>query len=290
LRAGFPILRWFINRMLTSLPNPWKIDLSLLKSNNTQPHLGGNKYHKLSGYLDAASRQGVGHLVTMAGAHSNHLRAFAALAREGAFRFTAIIRGDELSDTSRWSETIRYAVASGVDCRFITRQAYRALRGAAVAERGSIVPGVDLTAAMFIPEGGLGPLGVAGASEWATAARSFDRIYVAAATGTTAASFSMENPQATIVAVMAVGNAPDLKTNLAELTNNAPNYVVDDAHTCGGFARTTRALVRLCKVYSAAWNVVIDTSYMGKVLLALRSDVRRQAMGKRNLLVYTYNE
>jgi 1-aminocyclopropane-1-carboxylate deaminase len=104
----------------------------------------------------------------MAGAHSNHLRAFAALSRREQLRAHAIIRGDELRDYTRHSAELRFALDQGVDLSFVSRAAYRELREAvSTADRAALVPDAPWREAVFVPEGGLGAEGVTGVKDWA---------------------------------------------------------------------------------------------------------------------------
>ncbi|MBX3722671.1 MAG: pyridoxal-phosphate dependent enzyme [Turneriella sp.] len=278
--------------MLRRLDNPWGIDLWLLVSDIRQPHLGGNKYYKLLGYLETARTERKQHLITMAGAHSNHLRAFAALTRQHGLKATAIIRGDELSDESRQSAEIRFARTLGVECIFVTRALYRLLREAdTTTGRTALFPGVDFGSAVFVPEGGLGLPGITGVQCWAAAAQGFETVWLAVATGTTAAGFLTATQAPTRVAGVAVlKNAAAIRENIRRLVPlDATRFDLIEGFE-SGFGRASATLAALAADFSARWQTTIDTTYLAKVIQALSESARQGKVSGKTLVVYTYNE
>jgi 1-aminocyclopropane-1-carboxylate deaminase len=279
--------------VLVQLSNPWNLDLWLLKSDIREPHLGGNKYHKLRGYLGLAVKRGVSRLVTMAGAHSNHLRAFAAACSLHNYRGHAIIRGDELKDKNRQSPELKFAASHKLDISFVSRAVYRQLREAASdSERAALVPDVPFAEAVFIPEGGLGADGVTGVMDWARAASEFENIFIACATGTTCAGF-LHGTDATqkICGVAVVRNAAAVRESIRLLApGHEQRFELITDYTLGGFAKTTAELLELCTEFSKAWQLTIDPAYVGRVVMALRDRARAGGLSGRVLIVYTYNE
>ncbi len=279
--------------MLVRLPNPWNIDLWLLKSDETRPHLGGNKYHKLRGYLATARKEGTTQLVTMAAAHSNHLRAFAALCRRERLSGTALIRGEELTDTNLHSAELQYAAGQGVDLHFISRAAYRQLREAGHAKaRAAIVPDLSWDKAVYVPEGGHGAAGTVGVADWAREAAGFASVYIACATGTTCAGFLLAaHPNQQVCGVSVLNNADAVRETIRALaTGHEKRFELVSGYTLGGFARQSDELLKLCAEFSELWQVTIDPTYMGRVLMALRDRTLAGKISGRVLVVYTYNE
>ncbi|AFM10887.1 pyridoxal-phosphate dependent enzyme [Turneriella parva] len=279
--------------MLLQLPNPWGLDLWLLKSNETAPHLGGNKFHKLRGYLESAKRRSTGTLITMAGAHSNHLRAFAALSRREQLRAHAIIRGDELRDYTRHSAELRFALDQGVDLSFVSRAAYRELREAvSTADRAALVPDAPWREAVFVPEGGLGAEGVTGVKDWAREASGFEHVFIACATGTTCAGFlqaAHENQKICGVAVLENAAAIERAIHLLAPEHESRFELLND-YVFSGFASTTDELKVIAAEYSTLWQITIDTTYMARAVKAVRDRAMSGKHKGRALLVYTYNE
>jgi 1-aminocyclopropane-1-carboxylate deaminase len=280
-----------VQGIIRPLPNNWGCDLSLLQSPVKLPHLGGNKFFKLKGYVDRARELNLTHLITMAGAHSNHLRAFAALAKAEGFQATALVRGDELVDPARQSDIIRFAQAQGVRCFFIARSAYRALREAEPGQRPSLVPNADFAGAVFIPEGGLGAEGVSGIKPWAASLERFETIYLPCATGTTAAGFLAATKSPTrVVAAAVLRNETQVHETMRLLAQNAVDRFELVTQFADTFGKTNGDLTRIAEEYSAAWGIRIDDVYMVRTVLALKGDIEAGRERGKTLLVYTYNE
>lgn len=279
--------------MLAPLQNRWGLDLWLLKSDERAPHLGGNKYHKLRGYVERARHSKCRTLITMAGAHSNHLRAFAALCRREGLRARAIIRGDELSDATRHSAELRFALDQGVDLSFVSRAAYRQLREAAsTAGRAALVPGAPWSEAVFVPEGGLGADGLTGVKDWAREASGFGHVFIACATGTTSAGFlqaAHEHQKICAVAVLKNAAAIQKTIHLFAARHESRFELLND-YVFSGFAKTTGELDSIAHECSNLWQITIDTTYMARAVMAVRDRAVSGALKGRALLVYTYNE
>lgn len=276
--------------MLLTLTNPWGVDLTLLTSPVGEPHLGGNKYHKLTGFLSDAKATGVKKLITMAGAHSNHLRAFATLARRGDFTATAIIRGEELSDPVRQSHEIRYALEQGVHCHFVSRARYRDLRAVSPGLRQSIIPAVDFSDGLFIPEGGRGYQALTGLGSWAREAAQFDEIWLPVATGTTAAGFLAATRFPRVMAVQVLRNAAEVLGTLNSLVpTEVPRVQLVDTATRFRFGHRAAELKQLARQFSTLWRIDLDAEYMARVLYAFGGYTRAQPVPGRVLFVQTYN-
>lgn len=279
--------------MLIKAPNDWGVDLSLLLSDERRRHLGGNKYHKLSGYLAEARRQSVQHLVTMAGPHSNHLRAFSAIMAQGEFSGTAVIRGEELADPVRHSAEIREAMAAGVYCFFVTRELYRQLRAVPDAHAvHKLMPVGELPRSVFIPEGGHGPLGTMGVAEWAAQAAGFADIYLACATATTCAGFLLGTGASNrIFAVSVLRNESSVLQTIRQLApGHEQRFTFLSEYDHGGFARFGTAHAEFCERLSAEWGLTVDPVYVGKAAAAIADRAQKGLIKGRVLLVYTYNE
>jgi 1-aminocyclopropane-1-carboxylate deaminase len=278
--------------VLTAAQNPWGLDLWILRAEAGPGHAGGNKGYKLRGYLERARREGFSHLITMAGAHSNHLRAFAALTRREGFTATAIVRGDELVDASRHSDEIRFALSCGVRLIFASRQTYRALRETStIAERSVLVPDVDFDSAVFVPEGGLGVEGLAGVVDWAKAATDFDAIVLPCATGMTCAGFLAATLQPTrVFGVAVLRNSAAVHAAIAALApDGEQRFMLIEEYAANRFGRTEQISDEL-RDFAFTNNLVADKIYTARALRALSDYARSGKLRGRVLMVYTYNE
>ena len=88
----------------------------LKREDLNHPFVSGNKWWKLKYNLEEAKKLGYNTLLTFGGAHSNHIYATAAAAKETGFKAIGIIRGEELSVQN--NTTLRFAEAQGMDLHF----------------------------------------------------------------------------------------------------------------------------------------------------------------------------
>lgn len=279
--------------MPEKIMNPWGIDLYLLRS-AVPGVLGGNKAAKLGGYIARARREGQHHLVTMAGAHSNHLRAFAALIKNEQLSGTALIRGDELTDVARHSHEIRFAISHGVRCQFIDRATYRQLRSARTGNELAGILGEDLSLheSLFIPEGGLGADGVSGVVAWAQNASDFDHVVLACATGTTAAGFLLASAQHCIVHGVAVlqNSAAVMEAIATFAAAHAARFHLIDKYAPHRFGPWRGTLSAEAAQFSERYFSRADVIYTPRVTAALEDLAHSGQLIGRILFVYTYNE
>ncbi|MFM2362119.1 MAG: hypothetical protein RLZZ316_1021 [Bacteroidota bacterium] len=140
---------------LGSTANPFCIDI--LRLDAIHPVVSGNKWFKLRYYLQTANEKGCTQLLTFGGAHSNHIVATASAAKEMAMDSIGIIRGEA---PAHYSAALTDAQNMGMQLQFVSRDAY------AQKESPHFITALQTQNpnALLIPEGGSGPLGIAGAA------------------------------------------------------------------------------------------------------------------------------
>lgn len=124
------------------------IQVFMKREDERDPLLGGNKWCKLQGHIEAAYAQGARQLLSVGGAWSNHLHALAHAGQRFGFGTTGIVRGDPESMTA----TLEEAQAAGMLLRFVSREEYRLRHEPEWQSRVCAAAG----GAWFIPEGGAG--------------------------------------------------------------------------------------------------------------------------------------
>jgi len=102
----------------------WQVHIR--REDTLHPLVSGNKFRKLRYNLLEARKRNSHTLLTLGGAHSNHILAVAAAACEQGLASVAWIRGEELNEQS--NETLSEAADLGMRMHFVTRSQYRALR------------------------------------------------------------------------------------------------------------------------------------------------------------------
>src|SRR5690606_5740570 len=95
-------------------------ELALLRLDLVDPLLSGNKWYKLAPHLTEARRLGAPGLISLGGAHSNHLHALAAAGARFGLASVGLLRG-EPQDTP----TVRDLAAFGMRLHWLGYAGYR---------------------------------------------------------------------------------------------------------------------------------------------------------------------
>jgi 1-aminocyclopropane-1-carboxylate deaminase len=151
----------------------------VLRLDEAHPQVSGNKWFKLRFHIENAKQHNTA-IVTFGGAWSNHILATAITCREERVPCIGIIRGEQPQYPS---QTLQDTAGAGMQLHYITRADYRE-KNIPAHIKEQLPPAVE-----WIPEGGYGPLGAAGAATIAAHfdAASYSHIVLAAGTGTTMA-------------------------------------------------------------------------------------------------------
>jgi 1-aminocyclopropane-1-carboxylate deaminase len=238
----------------------------VLRLDQTDPKVSGNKPFKLSGYLALARKTGRNRLLTFGGAWSNHIHATAFAARSAGIACTGIIRGERPQVPS---PTLQDAAAAGMDLRFVSRSEYRRLTNAPLEELQNMYPDM-----IVIPEGGAGPTGVRGAAKIMDLIPegSADWIVCACGTGTTLAGLISAAPGGTdLLGVSVLKGHAGLYQDISELVPHAPDiqlHLTDRFHL-GGYARFDALLIRFMNEFHEQHGIPTDIVYTAKLMLAL---------------------
>ncbi|RMS42571.1 1-aminocyclopropane-1-carboxylate deaminase, partial [Pseudomonas coronafaciens pv. garcae] len=85
----FDALGWQPTAPLQRLDLPWLqdagVEVAILRLDRIDPLISGNKWFKLSKHLTQAAKVGVQGVISLGGAHSNHLHALAAAGKRFGF-------------------------------------------------------------------------------------------------------------------------------------------------------------------------------------------------------------
>ena len=109
-----------------TFPDSHISNVSVLRLDAIDLHLGGNKYFKLLYNIDEVIKENHQTIITFGGAYSNHLAAFASLRELFPNKnFIAIVLGDE--SMVEKSITLTRLRKLGVEINFVHSQLYREL-------------------------------------------------------------------------------------------------------------------------------------------------------------------
>jgi 1-aminocyclopropane-1-carboxylate deaminase len=99
----------------------FELEIDVKRDDLIHPHISGNKWRKLQGYLTQENLYKT--WVSFGGAYSNHILALSALGKLQQIRTIGIIRGEELNTNS--NSMLQQAHANGMELRFVSRELYK---------------------------------------------------------------------------------------------------------------------------------------------------------------------
>ncbi|XAY09479.1 pyridoxal-phosphate dependent enzyme [Metapseudomonas otitidis] len=269
------------------------VEVAMLRLDRIDPLVSGNKWFKLAPHLQRAVAKGFGGVMTLGGAHSNHLHAVAAAGQRFGFGTVGLLRGDP-QDTPTVADLRRF----GMTLHWLGYGGYRARHAPGFWDDWQ----ARYPALMPVPEGGGGVSGALGCAPlvamiqrqlpvlgWAD----YDALWTAAGTGTTLAGLVLgEAGRHPVVGALAVpadhGVAEQVRALLVEAGAVDAGYRLLDASR-GGFGRVDAELACAMLAWDAEGGIELDPLYTAKALLALRQQIEAGylAAGSRIVLLHT---
>ncbi|SDZ58507.1 1-aminocyclopropane-1-carboxylate deaminase [Pseudomonas syringae] len=273
----------------------------MLRLDRIDTLISGNKWFKLSDHLKQAVTVGAQGVISLGGAHSNHLHALAAAGKRFGFPTVGLLRGH-----AQQTPTVLDLQAFGMQLHWLGYAGYRARHATDFwqpwrARYPELYP---------IAEGGgrlAGALGCArlremvdsqlGQMDW----DDYHGWWLAAGTGTTVAGLLLAEAGAhPVYGAMAVpddhGIAENIMAVLGEAVGSQEKAASELPAACvlldasrGGFARTDPALLDFIASSEVQGGVLLEPLYTGKALLALHDEVLagRFEPGTRLVFVHT---
>jgi 1-aminocyclopropane-1-carboxylate deaminase len=269
------------------------IEVAILRLDQIDPLISGNKWFKLIEHLKAADQSGAQGIISLGGAHSNHLHALAAAGKRFGFTTVGLLRGHP-QDTP----TVKDLQAFGMHLHWLGYGGYRARH-----EPGFWQPWREQYPALHpVPEGGGGLLGAKGCGQLMTLAceqlsglgwSHYDGWWLACGTGTTLAGLVLaEAGEHPVHGALAVPDDHGVAQQVERIVQEAglidPAYELLDA-SCGGFAKVDPPLLAFIEQAEQASGIPLEPLYTGKALLALKQQVEagKFARGTRLIFIHT---
>lgn len=251
------------------------VNVSVKRDDLIDPFISGNKWRKLKYILEDVKLKDKNHLVTFGGAYSNHLVATAAAASRNKLNATAFVRGEKVAN-----EMLLLCKLFGMTLIFVDREAYKNK-----PELFSSHFGND-DSAYFIDEGGACNEAVNGCAEIIDELpETYDHIFCAAGTGTTAAGLLKglnQHQLATRLHVIPVLKGGEfIKDEIAYYEHNLSNLTLHTAYHFGGYAKTTPELINFIRAFTAQTGILVDPVYTAKMFYAI-NDLAQQQYFKPN--------
>ncbi|MDI3399202.1 1-aminocyclopropane-1-carboxylate deaminase [Pseudomonas sp. V88_4] len=265
------------------------IEVAILRLDLIDPLISGNKWFKLVEHLKAADRAGAEGIISLGGAHSNHLHALAAAGKRLGFTTVGLLRGHP-QDTP----TVRDLHDFGMQLHWLGYGGYRARH-----EPGFWQPWREQYPTLHpVPEGGGGLPGAQGCAALRDQVSEqlgkfgwddYHGWWLACGTGTTLAGLVLaEAGQHAVYGAMAVPDDHGVAANVEAIVGETGGYELIDASR-GGFAKVDPALLEFILQTEQASGIPLEPLYTGKALLALKQQIEasRFARGSRLIFVHT---
>ncbi|MHB9799015.1 1-aminocyclopropane-1-carboxylate deaminase/D-cysteine desulfhydrase [Pseudomonas sp. MT3] len=269
------------------------VELALLRLDQVDALVSGNKWFKLAPYLKRAADLGLDGVMSLGGAHSNHLHALAAAGARFGFRTVGLLRG-EAQDNPTVADLHQF----GMQLHWLGYGGYRQRH-----EPDFWTPWRERYPDLLpVDEGGGGLPGARGCAVLVRQVREqlagigwsdYQQLWVACGSGTTLAGLVLGEERAhPVVGVLAVPPGHGVEAQVPELLTEAgveaSGYRLIDASR-GGFARIDPALACFILDTEAECGVPLEPLYTGKLLLALHEEIAagRIDRGSRIVAVHT---
>lgn len=250
------------------------------------PYVSGNKWWKLKFNLEEAKKTGHHTLLTFGGAHSNHIYASAAAAKEVGLKAIGIIRGEEL--TIQDNATLRFANEQGMHLHFVSREDYR--KKAEPAYLQSLIK--QFGQAYSIPEGGTNELAVRGVEAFALQLKKevdFDYLCCAVGTGGTLAGLIKALPDKKLIGFSSLKGS-FLEAEVKKLVQTEKtNWSINNDYHFGGYARYDTALMDFILKAEKDFNIPLEQVYTGKMFFGVLDLIEKKYFpaGSKIMLLHT---
>ncbi|MDR6628864.1 D-cysteine desulfhydrase [Acinetobacter lwoffii] len=240
------------------------ITLIIRRLDLVHPQISGNKFFKLKYNFLEAKRQGYQHILSFGGAYSNHIAATAFAAQQFGFKSVGVIRGEELADRPL-NPTLATAQQFGMQLHFVSRDEYRRKqRPEYLAELARHFP-----EHYVIPEGGTNALAIRGCQEILKENDAkFDVICCAVGTGGTITGLIKASYTHQKVLGFSALKGSFLEDEIAQLTKKTNWNILDD-YCCGGYAKTSAALMQFIRDFEAEFSIPLEQIYTAKMLMGI---------------------
>jgi 1-aminocyclopropane-1-carboxylate deaminase len=268
------------------------VELAVLRLDLIDPLISGNKWFKLEPHIRAAAAVGAQGLISLGGAHSNHLHALAAAGLRFNFPTVGLLRG-----TPQDTPTVRDLQRFGMQLHWLGYGGYRARHAP-----GFWLPWCEHYPTLHpVAEGGGGLPGALGCAPLVAQIREqlpalgwddYQGVWLAAGTGTTLAGLVLGEAGAhPVYGAMAVpvahGVAEQVRATLLEAGHADEGYCLVDACR-GGFAAVDAELLAFLAQSEAATQLPLEPVYGAKALIALRQQVEAGYFARGCRLVFLH--
>ena len=276
-RPGIDVLEF-------SLLKEKSIEADVLRLDQLDPIISGNKWFKLKEYVQDAINSDKITILSFGGAFSNHILATAAFCKSKELKSVGIIRGEKPENLS---PTLQEAMRYGMDLFFIERERYK--RKEIPAEVHHKYPDIYL-----INEGGYGMLGKKGAGDilHLLPTEKYTHMLTAVGTGTTLAGLAEGSGQKQkIIGISCMKNNLEIEeqTNHLLSEKNKHRFELLHQYHFGGYAKHNHILIDFMNEWYTMTAIPSDFVYTGKMFYAFHDLLKKDYFPSYSkvLLVHT---
>ena len=257
------------------------IESSILRLDKLHPIISGNKWFKLSYYIEEAMSQSCSTLASFGGPYSNHLVALAYAAKVNNIKSIGYVRA---SKEDILTPSLQEALTYGMHLEFIGRTHFQEIKNELLSKNKQT--NIDISNSnnnnnnnnnkpiYFIDEGGYGELGAKGASTILNAhCKDYTTIIAAVGTGTMLAGLiQAAAPHQNIMGIPILKNEISIEAEIKNLLidSTKPFTLVHGFHQ-GGYAKTNPGLIAFMNQLWVTEKIPSDIVYTGKLLYAVDS-------------------
>jgi len=256
------------NQLVTHFKSS-NITLYIKREDLIDPFVSGNKFRKLKYNISEALKSNSTTLLTFGGAYSNHIAATAAAGKKYGLKTVGIIRGEELGKdlekTLASNDTLKYAIAHGMQLHFISRETYRN------KEQPDFIENLKAEFGDFylLPEGGTNPMAIKGCEEILNKEdKAFDYICCSIGTGGTISGIinaSKSNQQNLGFPAL---KGDWLSSEIKKYSIKENWSLITDYHF-GGYAKVNAELIHFINLFKKKYEISLDPVYTGKMLYGI---------------------
>ena len=260
------------------------IQIDILRLDEINAPISGNKYYKLKYNLEEANKGGFKTLLTFGGAFSNHLYAVALAGKEYGYRTIGIVRGED----DKNNPALQFCRQRGMDVCFISREKYALKYDASFLEELKYIYGKFY----LIPEGGTNKLAVIGCAEiLSTLNKNYHHIFCAVGTGGTLAGIISTPGMSAHITGISVLKGDDKLTKQVEamvLCENK-NWNINFDYHFGGYAKHHEQFIQFITEFENEYHILADPVYTGKMFYAISDMINKNSFtsSDRILAIHT---
>ncbi|MBE0483249.1 MAG: 1-aminocyclopropane-1-carboxylate deaminase [Bacterioplanes sp.] len=274
-----PTLRQWLQQPLITSPLPgFEAHAQVLRLDQLDPILSGNKAYKLLGHIEQFHQSGYSALLSFGGRHSNHLHALAAFGARWHCPTVGIVLG---YPEQPLTPTLLDCQQLGMSLQFVDRATYA--KRYQPAWHRQLAQQFD---AYVMGEGGEGEPGLRGCRLLAPYVQQYAEVWLPVGTGTTALGLASVLPLGTkLVGVNAIADRGAQQARWQTLLDNRSWRLLDQYHA-GGFARITDTLRSLIQHYDDK-QLPLDPVYTAKLVWAFEQEWAAGRVHSPVLLLHT---